>query len=156
MQSTCRHTNDPNTQPSMHEGFIQECPLVGGHAAIFPSLAVKHEIRGDDSTADDTSAVEEPLSHTTGVRARNLAARLHVGATEGLLEGISRLGEDTDGRNRLCGAGRGFQRAMECTACGLSGFGNLLDTRGDGHRPTKDKRHDRCCHVEFEVLVNCE
>ena len=98
MQSIGRHANDPDTQPGVHKGLVQEGPFVRGHAAIFSGLAVEHEIRGDYRTADDGGAVEEPLGHAAGVGAHDLAARLHVGATEGLLKGISRLGEGSDGR----------------------------------------------------------
>lgn len=109
MQGARRHANDPNPQASVHESFVQKGSLVGWHAAIFTSFAVEHEICGDDSTADDGGAIKEPLTHAAGVRTRDLAARLHIRATEGLLEGISRLGEGFDGRNRLCGEGRGFR-----------------------------------------------
>ena len=101
MQSACRHTNDPNTQASMHKGFIKECPFVRWHAAVFPSLAVEHEIRGDDGSTNDGGAIKELLSHAAGFRAHGLTTGLDVGTTESLLEGISRFGECGDGRNGL-------------------------------------------------------
>ena len=85
----------------MHKGFVKERPFERWHAAIFSSLAVEDDIRGDDGAADDGGAIKQPLRHAAGVRARDLAARLHVGAAEGLLEGIARFGERSDGRSSL-------------------------------------------------------
>ena len=85
----------------MHKGFIKECPFVRRHAAVFSSLAVEHEIRGDDRSTNDGSSIEKLLSHATGVRAHGLTAGLDVSTTEGLLEGISRFGECGDGCNGL-------------------------------------------------------
>lgn len=149
MQSICRHSNDANTQPSMHESFIQECPFVRRHTAIFSSLTVEDEIRRDYRTADDSGAIEESLGHAAGIRARDLAARLYVGATEGMLEGISRVDEGSDGRDRFCGEGFRSRRVMKCTACGLSSFGKLFEACGDGHGPTKNEGHDYCCVCRF-------
>ena len=101
MQSACRHTNDPNTQASMHKGFIEEGPFVRRHATVFSTLAVEHEIRGDDGSTNDGGSIKELLSHAAGVRAHGLTAGLDVGTTEGLLEGISRFGECGDGSNGL-------------------------------------------------------
>ena len=93
MQGVCRHTNDPHTEASMHKSFIQKGPFVWRHATIFSSLAVEDKIGGDYRTAEDGGAIKELLRRAAGIRPRDLAARLHVGATEGLLEGISRLDE---------------------------------------------------------------
>lgn len=101
MQSACRHTNDPNAQTSMHKGFIKECPFVRRHAAVFSSLAVEHEIGGNDGSTDDGGSIEELLSYAASVRAHSLTARLDIGTMEGLLEGISRFGECGDGSDRL-------------------------------------------------------
>ena len=101
MQSARRHTNDSNAQPSMHKGFVEEGPFVRWHAAIFPSLAVEQDVRGDDGPAYDGGAIKELLRHAGRVRTHDLAAGLHVGATEGLLEGISRFGERGDGGDRF-------------------------------------------------------
>lgn len=95
MQGVCRHTNDPNAEASMHKSLIQERPFIWRHPTIFSRLAVEDEIRGDHRTADDGGAIEEPLRHAAGIRARDLATRLHVGTTERLLEGISRLDEES-------------------------------------------------------------
>lgn len=135
MQGARRHANDPNTQARMHESFVQKRPFVRRHAPIFARLAVEHEVRGDHRAADDGGAVEEPLRHAAGIGARDLAAGLHVGTAERLLEGISRLDERRQGRGGL--EGRGFGRAVECTACGLRAFGELFEACGDGHRPTE-------------------
>ena len=101
MQCACGHTDDPNTQAGMHKGFVKERPFKRWHAAIFSSLAVEDYICGDDGAADDGGAIEQPLSHAAGVRARDLATRLHVGPMEGMLEGIARFGERSDGRSSL-------------------------------------------------------
>lgn len=93
MQSARRHTDDANTQTGVHEGFVEKGPFVRWHAAIFPSLTVEHEVRGDHGAANEGSAVKELLGDAAAVGAYDLATRLHVGATEGLLEGISRFGE---------------------------------------------------------------
>ena len=85
----------------MHKGFIQELPFVRWHTAIFSSLAIKYDVRGDDRAANDGGAIQKLLSRAAGVRARDLAAGLHVGAAEGLLEGISRFSECSDGRRGL-------------------------------------------------------
>ena len=77
----------------MQKGFIQKGPFVWGHASIFTGLAVEQEVRGDHRTADDGAAVKELLRHAAGVGAGDLATGLDIGATEGLMEGISRLGE---------------------------------------------------------------
>ena len=101
MQSACRYTNDPNTQTSMHKGFIKERPFVRRHAAVFSSLAVEHEICGDDSSTDDSGSIKELLSYAASVRAHGLTAGLDISTTEGLLEGISRFGECGDGSDGL-------------------------------------------------------
>lgn len=93
MQGACRHTDDPDTQASMHEGVVQIRPFVGRHTTIFPGLAVEHEVRGGYRTADDGGAIEELLRHAPGIRGRVLAALLHIGAAEGLLEDISSFDE---------------------------------------------------------------
>ena len=85
----------------MHECLVEKRSFIKRYTAIFSRLAVEDEIRGDDGTANDGGAIEEPLGHAAGVGAHKLAARLDVGATEGLLEGISRVGECRDGCNRL-------------------------------------------------------
>lgn len=128
----------------MHESLIKERPFVRWHAAIFSRLAVEHEVRGDHSTTNDCGAIEELLSHAAGIGGRDLAARLYVGTTERLLEGISRFGEGSDGRNSLRGESRVFRRAVEGSSGDLSSFRKLFDTCGYGHRPTKDERHDKC------------
>ncbi len=101
MQGARRHPDDSNTQARMHKSLIEERPFIRRHAAIVASFAIKQDVRGDNGTADDSGTVEELLSRAGGVRARNLAAGLHVGATEGLLEGISRFCKGGDGRNGL-------------------------------------------------------
>ena len=85
----------------MNKGFIEECPFVRRHAAVFSSLAVEHDIRGDDGSPNDGGSVKELLSHAAGVRAHSLTAGLDVGTTESLLECISRFGECGDGSNGL-------------------------------------------------------
>lgn len=93
MQGARRHTDDANTQAGVHEGFVEKGPFVRRHTAIFPSLAVEHDVRGDHGATNEGGAVEELLGDTAAVGAHDLATRLHVCATEGLLEGISRFGE---------------------------------------------------------------
>ena len=100
MQGACRHTNHANTQAGMHKSFVEIGPFVRWHAAIFSSFTVEHDIRRDESTADESSAIKELLSSAAGVGGRNLTG-LHVTATERLLESVSRFGERSNGRDRL-------------------------------------------------------
>ena len=85
----------------MHKGFIQKLPFVRWHTAIFSSLAIEYDVRGDDRAANDGGAIKELLTRAAGVGARDLAAGLHIVAAEGLLEGISRFSERRDGRRGL-------------------------------------------------------
>ena len=144
MQGACRHTNDANTQASMHESFIEKGSFVRWHAAIFSSFAVEHDIRRDESTADESSAIKELLSSVAGVGGRDLTG-LHVATTKGLLKGVSRFGKGRDGGDRLGSEGRGFGGSMEGSSGCLSSFGKLLEARCDGHRPTKYESHDERC-----------
>lgn len=93
VQGARRHPDDANTQAGVHEGFVEESPFVRRHAAIVPGLAVEHDVRGDNGAANEGGAVKELLGDAAAVGPHDLAARLHVGTTEGLLEGISRFGE---------------------------------------------------------------
>lgn len=145
MQGAGRHADDADAQAGMHKGFVQEGPLVGGHAAVLSRLAVEHEVGGDDGTANDGGAIEKLLGDGAGVGGGNLAAGLHIGATEGLLEGISGFGQGGDGRNRFEGESGGFRGAMEGSGGDLGSFGKLLEACGDGHRPTKDEGHTDDC-----------
>ena len=57
MQSARCYTNDADTEPRVHECFIQESPFVWRHAAILSRLAVEYHIRGDDGSAHDGGTV---------------------------------------------------------------------------------------------------
>ena len=66
MQSSRRDTDDPNTEASMHEGFIEVSALEGWHAAILACFPIKDEVGNDESAADDGCTVEQPLAQVAG------------------------------------------------------------------------------------------
>lgn len=97
VQGARSNTDDTESKASVHESFVQEAPLVSGHSAIFAGLTVEDEVRSQDGTTNDGSTVQQLLSEVTLI---GVVGLLHVGPTEGILEGLTGLGED--GR-RSCG-----------------------------------------------------
>ncbi|RJE17287.1 hypothetical protein PHISCL_10376, partial [Aspergillus sclerotialis] len=61
VQCPGRKTDDPDAQTGVHKCLVQVFPLKGRHAAIFACFAVKDQVRGDNGSADQRSAVQEPL-----------------------------------------------------------------------------------------------
>lgn len=91
MQSAGSNSDNTNTKSSVHESLIQEAPLVSGHAAILAGLTVEDEVGGQNSATDDGTSVQQLLSE---VATLSVVGLLHVAAAEGIVEGLTRLGEE--------------------------------------------------------------
>lgn len=79
----------------MHESFVQIAALVGSHAAILSSFAVEDHVGRQDGSTNDGGAIQKSLSEIATLG--GIVGRLHVGTTEGILEGLSRFRKDRGG-----------------------------------------------------------
>lgn len=97
MHGACSDSDDTNTEASVQERIVEVGALEGWHAAILTSLAVEDQVDAEEGCAEDTSAVEEALSHIA-LRERVGRDSLLVRAAEGRLE----LGDIGGGGKRGC------------------------------------------------------
>ena len=137
MQSPSSDTDDTNTKSSVQERLVQEAALKRGHAAIFSGFAVEDQVRCKDSTTDDGRSVKQLLSKVASL---DIVGRLHVGAAESILEGLTGLCENGDGTGRLGLSGLEGRVVDETSA--VSGFGDLPKRRRNGERASHEERHD--------------
>ena len=92
VQSAGSDTNDSYTESSMQKGIIQVSAFIFRHAAIFPHLAIEHEVDADQRGAEDTRSIEQTLPQFW-IRIGRRWSLLHVGPSEGRAEDIVRFCE---------------------------------------------------------------
>jgi hypothetical protein len=70
-----RQANDSDTQTSVQEGVVEVLALKGRHAAVLSGLAVEDGVDGDERTAEDGTADQEPAhARLVGLRRVRVAA----------------------------------------------------------------------------------
>ena len=82
MESICGNPDHADSHASVQKRLIEVFSLIQRHPAIFSSLAVEDEVDGDESPAEDASAIEDPLCEIASRRTSDLG-RLDVRALEG-------------------------------------------------------------------------
>lgn len=92
VQSSSSNTDNTNSESSVQESVVQEASFVRRHAAVLSRLTVEDEVRRQDSSTNDGGSVEQSLGDVA--TAVGVSGRLHVCATEGILESLSGLRED--------------------------------------------------------------
>lgn len=72
-----RQADNANAQTSVQERVVQVLPLVHGHAAVVPGLAVEDEVDRDEGAAED-GAADQQLAHPRAGEGALLLLRLLV------------------------------------------------------------------------------
>lgn len=87
MQCARRDADDPESQPGVQKGLVQEAPLEWRHAPILSRFAVEEQVGADQGCADQSRADHELLSEAACVRPRRLVRLLDVVAAKSILKG---------------------------------------------------------------------
>lgn len=138
VQSSSGNTDDTNTKTSVQESVVQVAALKWRHATVLSRFAVEDHVRNQNRSSDDGSAIQQTLGEVATLS--GLVGRLHVRPSEGILESLSRLGQDGGGTSRM--RLRGLERRIVDESSGIRRLRHLAKRRGDGKRAPEEKRHD--------------